>query len=749
MARRGHDSARRAAPAAPARAPRAGKFRRISAEQFVANMMGLLIFPFAIRPALCELLVARCRPAGARFLEERRRFLPDFFMAGLGHDPPTRPRGRRARSRRPAGAAQDTLHVERLQEAALRATPGPTSARCCAPPPTSASSVIAADRLPQLEINGQATHQSDVTRPTFGVPGITVPDFPKDRWQTTLDVEQRLYDGGDVARRRELEEARHAESEAAVDVALYQLRSDVNSAFFSAFLFEKRSAEYDALVADLDARLAAVRARVEAGTALGRDAAEIEAERVRAGLQRDEARASRRAALATLADLVGQPIDTTAVLVLPSDEPERTHPADLAAVAALRRRPEFEQLPPVPRPARPGGGVHLGGEPAQGVRLRPGRRGAAGTGPVPHLLGRLLAGGGARSSGGPGPGAPRGRKAAAYRLQQDVVATEEKALGRRLARAVVTDLEDIGRLKAALADDERIVALRDRGRTAGAGPVRRRRHHHAGLRRDAHRRPGSAADTGAPPGRAGPGAVAVPHHPGAHAPHSERHAMSPAYRRRFAPSPSSSAPSRWSPAAARTARRLRQLRGDRGDGRGRGRGPAARLRPGGGRPHREATASSAWWTRSRWCSSGRRWWPGGRGAAARAREADANIAALEVQRSHRRARAGPHRAAAPAGGGHRAAGRPRRARGPGGAGAAGRRARGARDGARRKWPRSTPRWRRIDDRLARSRIASPLAGTVLARYVGAGGVRAGRPAAVQAGLARLAHLPRLREQRAS
>jgi outer membrane protein TolC len=50
--------------------------------------------------------------------------------------------------------------------------------------------------------------------------------------------------------------------------------------------------------------------------------------------------------------------------------------------------------------------------------------------------------------------------AAAYRLQQDIVSTEERALGRKLARAVVTDLEDIDRLQAALADDERIVGLR-------------------------------------------------------------------------------------------------------------------------------------------------------------------------------------------------------------------------------------------------------------------------------------------------
>ena len=78
---RGHP-ARRDPPAAPRRAPRRGPSAAISAEQFVANLMGLLIFPFAIRPALCELLSLDAT-ALARLLEERRRLLPDFFMAGL------------------------------------------------------------------------------------------------------------------------------------------------------------------------------------------------------------------------------------------------------------------------------------------------------------------------------------------------------------------------------------------------------------------------------------------------------------------------------------------------------------------------------------------------------------------------------------------------------------------------------------------------------------------------------------------
>jgi hypothetical protein len=45
-------------------------------------MMGLLLFPFAIRAALCELLGLDADRWQA-FLEERRRMLPDFVMAGL------------------------------------------------------------------------------------------------------------------------------------------------------------------------------------------------------------------------------------------------------------------------------------------------------------------------------------------------------------------------------------------------------------------------------------------------------------------------------------------------------------------------------------------------------------------------------------------------------------------------------------------------------------------------------------------
>jgi TetR/AcrR family transcriptional regulator len=63
-------------------AAKAGTMRAISAEQFVVNMMGLLIFPFALRPGLSVLLKLD-PPRWAAFMEERKRLLPDLILAGL------------------------------------------------------------------------------------------------------------------------------------------------------------------------------------------------------------------------------------------------------------------------------------------------------------------------------------------------------------------------------------------------------------------------------------------------------------------------------------------------------------------------------------------------------------------------------------------------------------------------------------------------------------------------------------------
>jgi AcrR family transcriptional regulator len=60
----------------------AGEIRRISAEQFVVSLMGLLVFPFLVRPVL-EVIIGLDAERFPAFIDARKRDLAAFFLAGL------------------------------------------------------------------------------------------------------------------------------------------------------------------------------------------------------------------------------------------------------------------------------------------------------------------------------------------------------------------------------------------------------------------------------------------------------------------------------------------------------------------------------------------------------------------------------------------------------------------------------------------------------------------------------------------
>ena len=61
---------------------RGGRMRPIRAEQFLVNLLSLCIFPFAAQPMLAALL-GLDGERFSRFIHERKRELPEFFMKAL------------------------------------------------------------------------------------------------------------------------------------------------------------------------------------------------------------------------------------------------------------------------------------------------------------------------------------------------------------------------------------------------------------------------------------------------------------------------------------------------------------------------------------------------------------------------------------------------------------------------------------------------------------------------------------------
>jgi outer membrane protein TolC len=348
----------------------------------------------------------------------------------------------------------DTLRLATLQAAAIQRDPRAAQYLLQARTTEMRLRNLDAERLPQLELRGEATRQSEVATIPIAVPGVEVPEPPKARYEAALEAQVTLYDGGVLGERRNLEYARLRAEEAWIAAQLHPLRMEVTEAFFAAFLLQERAAEAGTLMDDLEARLTMVRAQVRNGAALPGDTAVLRAELLGAGQQRAELAAGRRAALAVLAQLTGRAAGESDVLALPelggrmgTDAAADAHP-QYAVFAAERARLEREQALVRAR-TRP--------QVAAFGQLAYGRPGLAQFREDLHEYWI----GGVRVRWRPWDWGTAGRDRGVLQVQRQMVDTEEAAFRDRLRREVQDELQTIDRLRDALAADDRIVALRE------------------------------------------------------------------------------------------------------------------------------------------------------------------------------------------------------------------------------------------------------------------------------------------------
>src|SRR5690606_2005229 len=98
---------------------------------------------------------------------------------------------------------------------------------------------IKKDRLPTLDLNGQATYQSEVTSLGGQLMNVTIVPPNKDQYRTTLDANQLIYHGGMVDASIKAKETKAAIGQQEVEISLYGLKNRVNHLYFSLLLFQE------------------------------------------------------------------------------------------------------------------------------------------------------------------------------------------------------------------------------------------------------------------------------------------------------------------------------------------------------------------------------------------------------------------------------------------------------------------------------------------------------------------------------
>lgn len=189
--------------------------------------------------------------------------------------------------------------------------------------------------LPQFSLSGRATYQSDVTQLPIELPGVDVKTAPKDQYQVMLELQQTLWDGGDIQARKRLTRAASEVEVEKQNVDMYALNDRVNQLFFGILLLDEQLKQNQLLQDDLKRTHQKVSSYLINGIANQSDLDAVSVELLNTKQHFIQLETSRRAYVDMLAAFIGKKL--SADTSLQKTALEELEPMD----AGMNNRPEL------------------------------------------------------------------------------------------------------------------------------------------------------------------------------------------------------------------------------------------------------------------------------------------------------------------------------------------------------------------------------------------------------------------------
>lgn len=143
--------------------------------------------------------------------------------------------------------------------------------------------------LPQISLSTQATYQSDVARwpdqfeSMLAAQGLDMPGLRQDQYKVQIDIQQTIWDGGKSKAEKTLTESETQQSLRAADVEMYALDNRIDNLYFGILLLLEQKRQVEDMIARLQNNLDYVNALVDNGVAMQTDADAVEAQMLSSG----------------------------------------------------------------------------------------------------------------------------------------------------------------------------------------------------------------------------------------------------------------------------------------------------------------------------------------------------------------------------------------------------------------------------------------------------------------------------------
>lgn len=172
--------------------------------------------------------------------------------------------------------------------------------------------------LPQIQFNGQATYQSDVTSIKGSIiPGVNIQSPDNDQYKITADLNQVIFDGGVIKQEKISRLLNATVEEQRVEVELYGIRDKINQLYFGILYLDEQIKQVELIKNDINTGIKTVEAQVNNGVAFKSHLNVLKAELLKTDQRNVELKASRKGFVDALALFLNQPLNDNIILEQP------------------------------------------------------------------------------------------------------------------------------------------------------------------------------------------------------------------------------------------------------------------------------------------------------------------------------------------------------------------------------------------------------------------------------------------------
>lgn len=172
--------------------------------------------------------------------------------------------------------------------------------------------------LPQLNIAGQATYQSEVTSIPISLPGMNIQAMSKDQYKIYAELSQSLTDPFIIKQQKAIVEANGNSEKEKLAVELYKLKERINQLYFGVLMIDAQLQQVNLLKKDIDLGLKKTNAAIANGVSLKSNADMLQAELYKTEQRSIELKATRKGYTEMLSLFINKTIDEQASFQMPN-----------------------------------------------------------------------------------------------------------------------------------------------------------------------------------------------------------------------------------------------------------------------------------------------------------------------------------------------------------------------------------------------------------------------------------------------